>query len=172
MKDRTVAALPLRVIFLDVDGVLNSRRWFMANAGKTGKRSTLGEIDPDAAARVQRLVDETGARIVVSSTWRLLYQLHDLRRMFEARGLHAPLFDRTPPTIGDRRRGDDIQAWLDEHHDSLGIEGMVILDDDSDMKHLKPWLVQTTFEHGLTDDHVTRAVEMLARAMPEVRRAG
>lgn len=161
----------LRIIFLDVDGVLNSRRWFTETKQRQTRENAIAEIDPSAAARVQALVNRTRARIVVSSTWRLLYQLHDLRRMFEHRGLHAPLFDRTPPTVGDNRRGDDIQAWLDAHA-ALGIEGMVILDDDSDMKHLKPWLVQTSFDEGLRDEHVERAAEVLLRPMPEVRRAG
>jgi len=55
---------PFRIIFLDIDGVLNSRRWFVANRFDEGKQSTLGELDPEAVARVQTLVDRTGASVV------------------------------------------------------------------------------------------------------------
>jgi hypothetical protein len=60
----------LKVIFLDVDGVLNSRgKWAgcdLANLTDSGTR-----IDPLAVARLKRIVDATDAKIVVSSTWRL-----------------------------------------------------------------------------------------------------
>ena len=46
------------------------------------------------------------------------------------------------------------------------VEGMVILDDEPDMLHLEPRLVQSSFEMGLTDAHLVAARSILSRAPP------
>lgn len=155
----------MKLIFLDIDGVLNSHDWYERRPSR-GDRP-IDEIDPDAAARVQRLCDETGAQIVVSSTWRLLYKLPRLREVLGAKGLRAPLIGVTPRLPQDER-GAEIQLWLDKVPALRGwtVESMVILDDDFDMLHLHPWLVRTPFETGFTDAHILDAKCVLAQAMP------
>jgi hypothetical protein len=44
------------------------------------------------------------------------------------------------------------------------VESFVILDDDADMEHLLPRLVQTSMDDGLQDRHVEKAVEILNRS--------
>jgi len=43
---------------------------------------------------------------------------------------------------------------------------MVILDDEPDMLHLLPWLVQSSFETGLTDAHLAAAQRILQQSAP------
>lgn len=166
----SVVPLPFRVLFLDFDGVLNSRAWFTAER-RDGKDSNLGDIDPAAVARLQRIVDETGASIVISSTWRLLHKKLVLQSLLSRRGLRARIAGVTP-AIPDKDRGDEIQAWLNVANlmpEKQRPCGIAILDDDSDMAHLLPWLVRTPFELGLTDYYAAQAIEMLSRPPPVLR---
>lgn len=138
----------MKLLFLDIDGVLNSTAWFMA--GHKHDR-TIDELDPEACARLQSLCADTGAQIVVSSTWRLIYKLPALRSMLWARGVYATILGVTPSAPREDR-GLEIQRWLDTTAAKHGdVEGIVILDDDSDMVHLFPWFVKTHNDRGLTD---------------------
>lgn len=157
-----------RVIFLDIDGVLNSREWFAKRGSFDGRE--LDQIDPDAVARVQRIVDATDARIVVSSTWRLLHSLVDLRGWLQIKGLRGRIIGKTPEgSKHGYERGYEIHEWLTR----AGLyprkpSGIVILDDDSDMVHLAPWHVETSFTTGITDADVERAIATLQMPTPRV----
>jgi hypothetical protein len=110
-----------------------------------------------------------GAGVVVSSTWRLTFDRAALEDMLRAKGLATTaILDMTPLIPHKRGRGSEIQLWLDsaQHARGWSIEGMVILDDEADMLHLTPWLVQSSFETGLTDEHLALAKSMLTRAAP------
>lgn len=60
----------LKVIFLDVDGVLNSRAFTMWQIENNG-HADVDQIDPKEVMLLGQLVKETGAEIVVTSTWRI-----------------------------------------------------------------------------------------------------
>jgi hypothetical protein len=161
-----------RVIFLDIDGVLNSRAWWRRRPSK--EHRPHNELDPEAVARVQRLVDETGASIVISSTWRLLYKRLVLQSLLSAKGLRTRISGVTP-ALRSGPRGLEIQRWLDTANlmpEAHRPQSIVILDDDSDMEHLAPWHVKTHIDRGLTDWEVERAKEVLTRPAPPVRRSG
>lgn len=159
MKERVkYDATRVKIVFLDIDGVLNSHRWFATKPPDRG----IGHLDPEACARLQRLCDESGASIVVSSTWRLLHKLPALRSMLRARGVTATILGVTP-SIPRSERGHEIAHWLGRHE---AVTGIVILDDDSDMAHLAPWHVKTHFDRGLTDWEVNAAQLVLARPSP------
>ena len=55
----------MKVIFLDIDGVLNSRAY-----DRKRNWDELTNIDESRLPLVKNIVDETGARIVLSSTWK------------------------------------------------------------------------------------------------------
>lgn len=145
----------MRIIFLDVDGVLNSREsWSTTCVGKGSKR-----LDPALCARLVRLVAETGAKIVVSSTWRL----YDDHLLALKRGLHECGLE--PGTIigetdqdNSGVRGAEINDWVVRH----GITSFVILDDDRDMEPHMDRLVKTTWEQGLQDAHCAEVVRLFA----------
>lgn len=134
----------MKVIFLDVDGVLNSEHIFKKEHRRY-KRTNEVRIDKDLDKRFVRnlkwLVKKTGAKIVLSSSWRGAVKAnknHHLNKMFERYGLE--IYDYTPKI--NIERGIEIQEWLNHHMD---VTNIVILDDEDDMCHLKEYLVQTKF---------------------------
>jgi hypothetical protein len=138
----------MKALFLDVDGVLNSRDWtFYPGAN-------LLDVDHRAVKRVQDIVAQTGAKVILTSTWRLVDALIGLL-------LHAgvPVFDKTP-RIDNVPRSTEIQAWLKAHPD---VETYAILDDDKDAGYgdLAASFVRTDQIHGLVDEQVERVVAIL-----------
>lgn len=148
----------MKVIFLDIDGVLNCA---------TTKRRLRGSpfVDEDKLLLLKDLVEKTGAELVLSSTWRLGLLYPDVAAFAvdtdalvdELHKYSLSLYDHTP-RLSDRQRGYEIAAWLEKNPD---VEKFIILDDDSDMAHLKAHLVQTSWLAGLQSSHVQKAIELL-----------
>lgn len=134
----------MKILFLDVDGVLNSEDTFFRTKGE---RESLFVIDPHMALLVARIVEATGCQIVLSSSWR---NHPDGVAVVERRVWK--ILDKTCRSWYDKgndhhsMRGEEIQKWLDEHPE---VTRYCILDDDSDMlphqKHFK-----TSWKVGLT----------------------
>lgn len=142
----------MNIVFLDIDGVLN-------NLGSVvGLGSPSKYFDPVSVALVEKLCEETGAQIVVSSSWRTGHAVHikeDLRRC-GAGCLASRYFGETPRL--NIARGGEVNAWLRDN--SIGAGRYVILDDDSDFYPGQP-LVKTTFKDGFRFDHYTAAIRHL-----------
>lgn len=150
----------MRILFLDIDGVLCTRRSHMAY-GKEG--GVWDDWDPLGCA-VIRQACEKGVTIAISSTWRksmhqknLFGKLnkHDLYRFVFWAG--TPSLWHTPITSG--KRGEEIQQWLDraasQWHEP--IEDYRILDDDNDMlEHQIPKCIFTDAEDGMTSDNIKK----------------
>ena len=151
-----------RILFLDVDGVLNNGKWAseMYEIGVHVYREDL--LYEPALIRLQRIVSLTGALIVVSSAWRQIPSSYErLREWLNQYGMSV--YDRTPYVGGCR--GDDITAWFNRHPDE--VYRYVILDDDDDMGIHLSHLIQTDFDEGLTDGDATRAIEILLSPCPD-----
>lgn len=157
----------LKVIFLDVDGVLNSElsREQERNHFDNWMEHEVSEMHVN---NLKKIVDATGAQIVLSSSWRFDHPkatgrdfiadplMKILDRKLKAVGLD--IIDVTPDLRG-KIRGVEIQDWLDRHSE---VEKFVILDDDTDMTDAqKPFFVNTTFKNGLTEDLANKAIEIL-----------
>jgi hypothetical protein len=134
----------MKIIFLDIDGVINVI---------SKKRDEFGQLfHPPFVENLKKIIDETGAKIVISSSWRK-DGLDRMKEMWKFRNLPGEVIDTTPsiytgsivywnnhlkkhPT--PRRysysipRGCEIAFWL-ERNSELQIENYVILDDDTDM---------------------------------------
>lgn len=144
----------MKVIFLDIDGVLNYRGCKDHIGGCRG-------IERSCVEKLNRLVEETGAICVLSSTWRTIYPLKEMRQFLRDRGFAGKLVDQTPNFNRSGVRGLEIDAWLKNTNRGESIESFVILDDNSDMFPWRHRLVQTDDELGLTDVDVDRAIDML-----------
>ena len=139
----------MKIIFLDVDGVLNNATWAKRMIDE-GVRVYAEDMLEDRAIRLlKQIIEATGASVVITSTWRMsavqMTHLFDQLACFDIRPIGV-----TPRLNTDR--GDEISAWM-QHYD---VESYVILDDDSDMGEHMDHLVQTSFEHGLQREHVER----------------
>lgn len=153
----------MRVIFLDIDGVLNFN----------GCRDKIGGIyfvNDNKIKLLKEIIDRTDAKIVLSSTWRFgwfdrdygMNTVHaeDFTKLQEKlKEFGIEFLSRTPRTQ-EGHRGNEIKQWLDKWNGEV-VDKFIIIDDDSDMKPYMNRLVQTSFEHGLTQKDVERAVKML-----------
>jgi len=152
----------MKIVFLDIDGVLNSGEHFKSGLDQSlrmqDKAWWMEMLDPAAIALLNGLLDRTGAKVVVSSTWRHAQEVDEIQECLEGKGFTGKLIGATPRR-GYETRGEEIQAWIDStHHD---VEAFVILDDDSDMGELMGRLVHTTWEKGLLPEHIEPAEALL-----------
>ena len=142
----------MKIIFLDVDGVLNNN--------DTDTRNPLGYIgvDDTLCQRLRDIVAATGAKIVLSSAWRTAPRA--LPYLWEHCGPTVECIGETPYYPAGIR-GDEIQEWLDQNADRLKVNRFIILDDREDMGRVLDRLVHTDYEVGLTEEDVKFAIKML-----------
>lgn len=145
----------MKIIFLDIDGVLNSKKCF--------DKYHMGKSFPiclDLVQNLNKITRETGAKIVVTSTWR--YEgVRKLRERFKKAGIEGKIIGVTP----DSRfiRGSEISAWRTCDSKRL-FSNYVILDDDDDFfDYQKKYLVRTDSSIGLSDKDAIRAIKILGR---------
>lgn len=153
----------MKIIFLDIDGVLVNRASFRLPRVPYKKAAAAARAHPDCVAALNRITTTTGAVFILSSVWRM-FGVTFMRKWLKECGVKGKLVGMTPSMrradgIFSVDRGLEIQAWLDSQNGD--IESFVILDDDADMAHLLPKLVQTQFEPGLTECDATRALSFL-----------
>jgi len=134
-----------KVIFLDIDGVLNCR-------STPNPRKLPYVVDPGLVQRFRSLVERTGAAVVLSSTWR-----YDPAGLFAARH-HGISFSDVIPDLPDRPRRDEILAWLTTHRD---VDRYAVIDDEDDELDDLP-LFQPSPSIGLSDD-IAAGVERYLR---------
>lgn len=150
---------------MDLDGVVNSQDYFFGVRRPEGDRELRKMIDPETIPHLNQIIERTGALVVISSSWRLVHRLPDIRGALNHHGFVGKVVSKTGYSReGDstNRRGLEIQAWIDaEECASDEPRGFVILDDSRDMGRLLPYLVNTTWEHGLLAEHVEPAVKIL-----------
>ena len=149
-----MSSAPAKVIFLDVDGVMNNH-----DTRTDHHVGLVSWLDPKNVAVLNEIVQATGAVVVVSSTWRLTMTFDELRASFVAAGSVAELVGITPD-IDARQRDLEIQAWLSAQ--SAPPSRYVILDDDREMPTQPEKLVKTCPSRGLSADDVPAVLALLA----------
>lgn len=126
----------LKVLFLDIDGVLNSARTQMAFGGYPHSFRTrcMSQFDHVAIGLIRLLCRETGCSIVLSSDWRYNCTAHDAANAFD-----LPIMDVTPMNVTGTR-AMEIAAWLAAHPE---VTVYAIVDDilDIDDVHGTRWVL-------------------------------
>lgn len=123
----------MKIIFLDIDGVLNSDvfyddRYNRLKSGQFVPEHPYCEFCKDNVDNLNYILAETGAEIVVSSTWRFH---DDINKVLRDVGVSKDIIGITP-SCSSRVRGAEIYMYLSEHYND-NIDDYVILDDDCDM---------------------------------------
>ncbi len=156
----------MKVVFLDIDGVLNKI---------TDPRTFL----PSCVEALNLITDTTGAVIVLHSTWRYAFTLEQMQEYLVNAGVTGSLIDMASVPDFEKldsgilvfpegtsphkhERPGSIQMWLDHHPGE--VESFVILDDDPNMEHLKEFHIQTSGAPGgspLNEEDAARAIAML-----------
>ena len=134
----------MKVIFLDIDGVLNSRKTLNA-------RKFPYAIDQELLTRLLQLLEQTGASVVLSSTWR-----YDPAGIFSAKHHGVPFIDITPD-MPDEPRCKEILEWLRHHPE---VTRFIVIDDEDDELDELP-LFQPSSRTGLTQGIVKGAADYL-----------
>jgi hypothetical protein len=165
----------MKVLFKDIDGVLNREGYDaevphdlllgvhnqMRRFRRDDVHRRLKWLLPEAVERVNRILDASGAKLVISSTWRLTTTQEEIQILLGARGLTHTIFSMTPELPRKMSeivpRGKEIGAWLQANP---GVTSFVILDDcgvepySAQHVWVDPWV-------AITDDNVKRALEIL-----------
>lgn len=171
----------MKVLFLDFDGVLNCSTTTEKHRGFTG-------LDPKLIARLNRVVEETGTKICVSSTWRIGETVQSLQEILADAGANVEVIGKTPnlgpprhnssegawfvndafssaPLMRYDRRGREIEHWLEEERKAGNVfESFAIVDDDHDAGEcdsLEGRFIQTEFTYGLSEDDVDALIRVL-----------
>lgn len=133
----------IKVIFLDIDGVLN--------VIPQGRDIYGGIFHQHFMDNLKRIVDATNAKIVISSSWRTSGVKY-MQEMWAFRNIGGEVIDCTPSidmgkvyfwnnkrtsidvVYDSLPRGVEIEYWIDNESQKFGdLQSYVILDDDSDM---------------------------------------
>ena len=164
----------MKIIFLDIDGVLNSQRYFVDSffIRKSFNKKDYQNQDINDQVReyfleintynlqiLKEIIDVTGAKVVVTSSWKRL-KIYPL--------IEKKLIEYGIPIIGitldeSYNRGEGIRRYLETHE----VSEYVVIDDeifsDYDEEILKR-LVKTSFsEYGLEEDGKAEAVKILTK---------
>ena len=152
----------MKIIFLDIDGVLNSVRY--------DRQRTIdqGNIDETRLQLIKKLVDSTEARIVLSSSWRKHWEKdiskcdaigRDINEVFAKYQL--AIYDKTE-CLPSNDRAEEIRKWLNRQGN---IEAFVIFDDIAFGwgNNLQEHLIKTNprIGFGLEEKHIQKAIELL-----------
>ena len=164
----------MKYIFLDFDGVLNSDKYFSSVKYKTetegiddAKIMLINHwmhLDHDAIALMNQLVEQSGAQVIISSTWRLHYSIDELNKMLTDRGATFKAVDRTPRGETKKMsqrvlRENEIQEFLNSLSEPP--ESFVIIDDMLSMGHLNSNFIKTSFRNGFCKEHIISALRIL-----------
>ena len=129
----------MNIIFLDIDGVLNSDAW-LASENKKTLEYPLDQFDPRTVKLLNRIIEKTEAKIVLSSTWRLNRSIEDIQEIFKKVGIIGEIVSVTPDLKNTQKhitRGNEILAWCIENEDLIGVSykhynSYAIIDDGND----------------------------------------
>lgn len=153
-----------KCIFLDFDGVITTLKSNWA-------------IDNEKVELVKQICDATGAKIVISSSWRrytleaTIESITKQETVYRHKAFPYPdlIIDITSRMYGFKYgnkekhyglcRGVEIDRWLWEHED---VTNYVILDDDSDMLLCqREHFIKTHALRGISKRDVIKAIKIL-----------
>lgn len=149
----------MRLLFLDIDGVLNNQKFW-----KTQKYKTFRDFDYENVRNLNTIIRKADPKIVLSSSWRLSIgfefpELSDFEEFLRGQGCccngHFIGVTRINEPWGDPRSAH-IQDWLTEHK----FEGLYCaLDDDQDVEPHPSVIVDS--QVGLTKQDAERVIKIL-----------
>ncbi len=168
-----------KIIFLDIDGVLNTEYYqgVLQYKGKPWQDEYGALFDPKAVAGLKRIIEATGAEIVIESSWKYL-GLNTLKKLWTHRKLPGKVLDITPSLISDKyllklnlseseidmniSKGIEIASWLIDN-DKKDAKYVIIDDEYVIMESQLANFILTNPYEGITNTQVVNAISILNR---------
>lgn len=142
-----------KIVFLDCDGVVSP-----LGTSKCFERSRM--------ALLKKLIDATGAKIVLSSSWRCTdFGRKEVGKHLVDNGL--PMFIDITPDKHSVSRSVEILMWLEKFQEEMEIVNFVALDDINlpsvapDRAFFSKHAIVTDGRVGLTDEDISKAIAFL-----------
>lgn len=166
------------IIFLDVDGVLNSNKSFKKRYYNWKKNKIwIPRLDEENIKLLAKIIEETKAKIVLSSSWRGDFRngIHNIKiedskellKLFNKYYIEIVGVTPTLPRTNDKDeiytswRENEIRYYLNTH---TNINNFCVIDDERfDLETFKDYLVQTNKKEGLQERDVEKAIKILRR---------
>ena len=159
----------MNYLFLDIDGVLNTGRYsdYLIENGLCETDAYGYLFDPEAVQNLERIIEATDAKVVITSTWRLD---GDMQALWHNRNLAGDVIGVTP-TIHKEKAIGKIKIWYD--HKGMGVEEWLqdnatvpykyaILDDEDDyLPSQSNHLVLTDPMTGITKEVADKVISLL-----------
>lgn len=149
-------------LFLDIDGVLHP----LVVEFRNGQLSQEHLFNHDSMAQLKRIVEATGAELILSSSWR---QFEDAKAKLQMvlKEWDVRPFTRSTPVLSAGTRADEILAFLDAQ--GRGVERWVVLDDEDVtggkegmmMDLIRSRFVRTESSIGMTSCDADKAIDIL-----------
>ena len=166
-----------KIIFLDFDGVLNTEHYqgLLQYQGKPWQDEYRAFFDPNAVKQLKRIIDATGADIVVESSWKYL-GLDAMKELWEVRSLPGRIIDITSLSVSDQQllnidldnidtsmlhcKGMEISSWLLEQK-KQDIRYVIIDDEYVILDSQLPHFILINPYEGITEEQANKAISIL-----------
>jgi hypothetical protein len=151
--------IPTRILFIDIDGVLNQCNWEEGDARAAFQRRCIQQLN--------RVLTTTKAGLVITSNWRDWIEdgamtLEGFEFLLRTHGVvGGPVVGVTAPDKKVPGRGAQVADWLAKHHH---VRSFAILDDESEWPEpptQRRRLVHVDGKKGLTRAAANRAIRLL-----------
>lgn len=152
----------MNIIFLDFDGGMDTASYDMylvKNHYSECDNHGRPIFDPKCIANLKKIIDETGANVVISSDWKYIDSYESLLNMWKQRNMPGFMIDVTPNV--SKHRGTEIARWFEE----CDVDCNYVIIDDLDAENFTekqqdkviivvPW-------SGLDEEVANRAIVIL-----------
>jgi hypothetical protein len=148
---------PIKLIFLDIDGVLNHSKATNLVEGTTYR------YDPECVERLNELIKTHRAKLVVCSAWRIGQDVNSMQNIINSIGVKGEVIGLTPDLVDDcYTRDDEIETWLNNYSLLNDVKAMILIDDDQSHR-FSPFQVKPSWEKGgFSSGHLAKAIHLLS----------
>ena len=159
----------MNYLFLDIDGVLNTGQYsnYLVENGLYETDADGYLFDPEAVKNLQYIIEETDAKIIITSTWRLD---GDMQALWNNRDLAGDVIGVTPTIQKEKaigkikiwygHRGMEIEEWLSSNA-TAPYKYAILDDEDNYLPSQSDHLVLTDPMTGITKDVADKVISLL-----------
>lgn len=145
------------LLLLDIDGVMvHASPWKKIDSLEDG----FYDFMPRAVDGLRKIISETGASIVLTTSHKSTFSLAEWKNIFKKRGIDTNV-SKLEDNLDYLSRKDEILRWKNNNADC---EDYVILDDDKSLhdlpQNIKERVVFTQSYVGLKSENVENAIQL------------